>query len=438
MREILTSITALLTATFFVQVSNAAITTMIAIVVAKTGGTQGDVAFIAAMYSIGFLAGCFVSPSQIQRLGFIRAFTAAAAILTITIIALDLTDRVGMWAFLRFSMGAAMAAVLAIADGWLNNKTPNEQRGRVIAIYSIVLGLASMLSQVIFFVMDAESQGFALFFAIAMNLSVVLVAVTSSMAPDTKMKPRKSWRSLSSTSVTANVGAFASGFITTSFVSILPFYLTKHGVTENLVALLLLVTYSGRLLFQWPIGLMSDHIGRRKVLMGISGGILVLMIGSLIFAEGEGRVLGGNEGILLQVMAMLTLFCLGGLMWPVYSISSALAFDRAEETTLVDVSVTLLVINSLGSIVGPFTVMFMTGIIGYYALAATIFFASAITFSVAIIRARKVEEEDDSKPKSIPVPNSSIEMVQTVAEVVEERREEIAMEEASGDNDHMR
>ena len=435
MREILTSIAALLTATFFVQVSNAAITTMIAIVVAKTGGTQGDVAFIAAMYSIGFLAGCFVSPSQIQRLGFIRAFTAAAAILTITIVALDLTDRVGMWAFLRFSMGAAMAAVLAIADGWLNNKTPNEQRGRVIAIYSIVLGLASMLSQVIFFVMDAESQGFALFFAIAMNLAVVLVAVTSSMAPDTKMKPRKSWRSLSSTSVTANVGAFASGFVTTSFVSILPFYLTEHGVTENLVALSLLVTYSGRLLFQWPIGLMSDRIGRRKVLMGLSGGILVLMIVSLIFAEGEGRVLGGDEGILLQVMAMLTLFCLGGLMWPVYSIASALAFDRAGETSLVDVSVTLLVINSIGSIAGPFTVMFMTGIIGYQALATTIFLAIAITFSVTILRARKVIEEDDSRPESIPVPESSIEMVQTVAEVVEERIEEISMEEALSETD---
>ena len=239
-------------ATFFVQASNAAITTMIGILIAGSGGTQGDVALISALYSAGFLAGCFVSPSQIQRLGFIRAFSVAAAILTITIILLDMVDGVGMWAFLRFTMGAAMAAILAIADGWINIRTPNESRGRVIAIYSIVFGLASVLSQGVFLVVDADSENFVLMFAIAMNIAVVLVAVTSAQAPVMPIVKRKSWRSMTGISVTAGVGSFTSGFMTTSFVAIIPFYLTNNGVDDALVATAMIVTYIGPLAVPVP------------------------------------------------------------------------------------------------------------------------------------------------------------------------------------------
>jgi hypothetical protein len=51
-------------ASFLVHASNAAITTMIAIVVAQRGGEQSDVSLIAACYVLGFMLGCFVAPSQ--------------------------------------------------------------------------------------------------------------------------------------------------------------------------------------------------------------------------------------------------------------------------------------------------------------------------------------------------------------------------------------
>jgi hypothetical protein len=50
-------------ASFLVHASNAAITTMIAIVVAQRGGEQSDVSLIAACYALGFMLGCFVIAS---------------------------------------------------------------------------------------------------------------------------------------------------------------------------------------------------------------------------------------------------------------------------------------------------------------------------------------------------------------------------------------
>ena len=428
MRSIFNNISALLAATFFVQASNAAITTMIGIVTAESGGSQGDVAIISSLYSAGFLAGCFVSPSQIQRLGFIRAFSAAAAILTITVILLEMVDGVASWAFLRFSMGASMAAILAIADGWINIRTPNASRGRVIAIYSIVIGLASVLSQVVFLVMDADSENFVLIFAVAMNIAVVLVAITSAQAPVTQIKKRKSWRSLTSTSITANVASFTSGFMATSFVAIVPFYFTKNGLDDALVATTMIVIYLGRLSFQWPIGLMSDRLGRRTVLIVLCAGVGLWCILSILFSPGEGAILKGLEGQFMLWASLVGLFCLGGLMWPIYSVASALAFDRADEDNLIDVSITLLVVNTIGAIVGPLLILSLADYLGANTLPIVMLVVSALTISVAFFRSATVEEPSKPKATAIPIPVSSIEMAQMAAETVSDELEEIAEE----------
>ena len=75
MRAKLAELSPLMAASFLVQTSNAAITTMIAIVIAgQPEGEQSNVALIAACYALGFMAGCcFLAPAQAYRVGLIRA-----------------------------------------------------------------------------------------------------------------------------------------------------------------------------------------------------------------------------------------------------------------------------------------------------------------------------------------------------------------------------
>ena len=68
MREKLGELSPLMLASFLVQASNAAITTMIAIVIAQRGGEQSDVSLIAACYALGFVFGCFAAPSLVLTL----------------------------------------------------------------------------------------------------------------------------------------------------------------------------------------------------------------------------------------------------------------------------------------------------------------------------------------------------------------------------------
>jgi hypothetical protein len=78
-REKLTELSPLMLASFLVQASNAAITTMIAIVIARQpGGEQSDVSLIAASYALGFMLGCFLVPKPMANLTRLHGVFAGA------------------------------------------------------------------------------------------------------------------------------------------------------------------------------------------------------------------------------------------------------------------------------------------------------------------------------------------------------------------------
>jgi MFS family permease len=408
-------------ASFLVQASNAAITTMIAIVIAQRGGEQSDVSLIAACYALGFMLGCFVAPSQVFRVGLIRAYAGAAAVVTMSIVGLELLEGTGLWAFLRFMMGASIAAVLAISDSWMNSNTPSNLRGRVIAIYSIVLGLGALTSQMIFLVADAETDDLVLVFAVVMNFSVVLVALTSSSPPALEPPLKKRFRMLTITSKTASIAVFVSGFATVSIVSIIPFSLTEHGVASELVAMSLAALYLGRLIFQWPVGSLSDRLDRRTMLVALSAVVAALMGLMILVGPGDGEAFSGNLGPLIQGGVFLITLLLGGMLFPIYSVASSLAFDRAQGRSMIDISTSLLVIYSLGSIAGPFTVMAVSEIIEGPALPICVFVACALIIGTGLYRKVSVVKPVEHVPASVISPESSVEMVQAAAEVVEEQ-----------------
>jgi MFS family permease len=420
-RKKLGELSPLLAASLLVQASNAAITTMIAIVISQRGGEQSDVSLIAACYALGFMLGCFVTPSQVFRVGLIRAYAAAAAVVTMAIVGLDLLEGSIQWAFLRFMMGASIAAVLAISDAWMNSNTPIDLRGRVIAIYSIVMGVGALASQMIFLVADAETDDLVLVFAIVMNFAVVLVALTSSSPPTIEPPPKRQFRFLTITSKTASISAFVSGFATVSIISILPFYLTEHGVDGELVALSLAALYLGRLIFQWPVGALSDRLDRRTILVALSAVVALAMVGMILVGPLDGAAFSGELGPLIQGGVFLYVLLLGGMLFPIYSVASTLAFDRAEGKSMIDISTSLLVIYSLGSIAGPFTVMAVSEIIEGPALPVSILVACALIIGTGLFRRVSAVVPTEHVPSAVITPESSVEMVQAAAAVIEEQ-----------------
>ena len=431
MRSVLSKLASLLSASFFVHGSNKAITTMIGITIAISGGRQSDVAMIAACYSLGFITGCFLAPIQIRRVGLIRAFAAATAAMTIAIVALDITGGVVAWSVLRFLMGLSIAIVLAVSDSWINDRAPRDKRGQVIAIQAIVVGLAAIASQLVFLLTDGDAEGFVLVFAITMNAGVVFVALTSASEPTITVRPVQRKDLFTGVPLTPGVNAFASGFVTTSFISVAPFALTTAGLEENRVAIMLAALYCGRLVFQWPVGWVSDRLDRRWVLFGLAAGTSALMMLQLLGPGGQGQYLGDATGPIHTIVALAWVFLLGGVIYPMYTVASGLAFDRAEEGTLAQTSTTLLALSSTGAIVGPFTVMMVGEVAGSSALAICLLVVCSLAALVSFFKQSVSEAADQRAPIGVASPQS-VEMAEATAELVEEKIEAREAEEVAG------
>jgi drug/metabolite transporter (DMT)-like permease len=119
------------------------------------------------------------------------------------------------------------------------------------------------------------------------------------------------------------------------------------------------------------------------------------------------------------------LLVLGGVLFPMYSVASSIAFDRAGGRSMVDISTSLLIAYSVGSIAGPFTIMLTSRIFGDSALHICILMACALTLFIALFKRATTEQSSQITPSAATfVPDTSLEMAHVAGEQAEERLED--------------
>jgi MFS family permease len=129
-------------------------------------------------------------------------------------------------------------------------------------------------------------------------------------------------------------------------------------------------TVLGGALAQWPLGYLSDTLGRRKTLLAAAAAGAIVSVLVVATAARFGIV-----GISLLGTAW------GAVAFPMYSVSVAHANDYADPSDYVMVSSGLLLMYGGGAIIGPFAAsaaMEMVGTSGLYAMTGLVHLSLAI------------------------------------------------------------
>ena len=92
---------------------------------------------------------------------------------------------------------------------------------------------------------------------------------------------------------------------------------------------------------QFPLGRLSDRVDRRKVLVGVAGGAIVV---GLAIAALQPRA----PGLVIGIMIVF-----GALVYPMYAIAVAHANDFAEADEFVRIAGGLLLLLGFGTMLGP-------------------------------------------------------------------------------------
>lgn len=423
MWRVLISLFALITAASLVTLANATMTTVMPLRLLEDGASDALVALFGASFFAGFAVGCFSEPSRILRVGYIRAFAAAAAICTTLAIVMDMTDWPALWIVLRFFMGVSIAAIFASVDGWINNATPEEMRGTVYSVYGWCIGAAAVLGQFMLSVWDGLAPGFVTVLALAFNVAVTLVALTRASAPSAEPTaahagaPAASAGSLAVTSWTAMLSAFYTGLVVTAILATLPAILSQAGVSEAAIGIVIGSYFIGRLVLQIPIGVIADRTDLRlliAVIAALTGAVAV--IGWFLIVVDVARII--DEAAALNQLAFLAVAALmGGITLPVYTLSVSLAFARAGGQPPVRIATTLLLSNSVGAVAGPLIVASLLPGFGWIALVWVILAASVAMTGLALVGRVRSKALGPSVTPIVDIPATSLELTGSVAEV---------------------
>jgi MFS family permease len=227
-----------------------------------------------------------------------------------------------------------------IVESWLNARSGDATRGRVLSAYMAVNLCALALGQVL--LLAAPSKSFELFVLVSILISLATVPIVLSRAPAPALAqvPRLPMRRLISISPLGTMGCLSAGIATGAWWSLTPVVIYSIENLEVHVALFMIATILGGLAAQWPIGRLSDHFDRRTVLLTVAFSAAVSSVWIAAFVD-RSFALSVAGGIFQ-----------GATLFSVYALSVAHANDRQQDHGIVALSAGLLLIYGLGAISG--------------------------------------------------------------------------------------
>ncbi len=352
--------------------------TVVAIRAELAGFGIGVTGVVMAMYYVGFLGGAWIVPRVIGGVGHIRVYAALASLCSSTALIHALAAQPVLWAAMRLLSGFAMAGLYIVAEAWLNDAATNDTRGRLLSIYMIAVmgGIAG--GQVLLAVVDTSGAAPFIVASVLISLAVLPITLSVRSAPEFRWVPHLPVRKIWQAAPLGVVGGFGAGLAHSAVLALGAVYGARAGMNVARIALFMGLLVAGSVVFQWPIGALSDRIHRRRA---------VLLVTAL--ATGLAVVLAMLDP--LGNAVLVAVFVFGGLTFPVYSVSLSHINDHVPVGTAISVSALFVFVAGVGAIVGPLVASAAIAAAGppglFWALAVE--YAAIAVFAVGRISVRR-------------------------------------------------
>ena len=376
MTGILRPVTALLLSASILMMGNGLFGVLVPIRADIEHFTSYDIGFMGSFHFAGLMIGCLIWPRIMGTVGHIRAFAALTALATMTPLMHAMWTMPWMWWGLRAINGLVFAGLFMIIESWLTGASQPETRGRVLGAYAMTnLTVVTVGMQLI---SAGQPSSFELFSLVAIlySLAAVPIALTRQSAPQPppRAKMRLGW--LITVSPAAVFGCFAAGLVNSAFWTFSPLFAQGEGLSVRNTALFMSLAVLGGAVSQWPIGRLSDKLGRRAVAIVVCA--VASMAGVALYATS-----GANATALFGLAVLY-----GSMAFTVYTLCVAHANDLVHRKRAVEVSSGLLLVFSAGAILGPMMASAMMQTFGHSGLYLHTALAHAGIALVMLLRAR--------------------------------------------------
>jgi MFS family permease len=294
----------------------------------------------AASTFLGVILGPWLTPAAIRWLGIRRLLLTCLALNIATFQLMRVLDSVAAWFMLRAALGLTGSTIFTTTEAWINLLASGRGRGRVIGLYIAALSAGFAAGPLL--LSFTGIQGWLPFVAASAIVAVSAMPLlgVGDHAHHLGREPGSGVLAIFAKAPFIVFTTALAGFYEQVTLSLLPVWGLRIGLDMALAPATLTAVYLGAITLQLPIGWLSDHMRRLRVLRlcaaaGALGAALLALVG----------------GSVLPLYAVLFLW--GGMATGIYPVALSMAGERFSGADLVSVNAAMIMSYGLGGLIGP-------------------------------------------------------------------------------------
>ncbi len=339
---------------------------LIAIIFEQDGVSSSMNGFHATGLYLGILIASPLMEAPLRRFGYKPIILIGGFTVAISLALFPLWKSFWFWFLLRLAIGIGDHMLHFATQTWITSFSPKDRLGRNISLYGLFFGLGFAAGPLMTgFVKINTTLPFIISSAISLAAWLTVWLLNNERPEhDTDSSSFfgtiKRFGKVFKYAWVAFLPPFGYGFLEASLNGNFPVYAMRSGIGVDAVALLLPAFAIGGILSQLPLGVLSDKLGRRNVLM-------VVTLAGFISFTAAGLLENSTIGLLI------CFFLAGTVVGSTFSLGISYMADLLPKQLLPAGNLMCGIFFSFGSISGPFigglAIQWLKGISFFYVIS---------------------------------------------------------------------
>jgi len=320
---------------------------LLAIILEKNGISSSVNGLHATGIYIGVLIASPFMEKPMKKFGFKPMIIIGGLLVFVSMALFPIWEALWFWFVLRIAIGIGDNMLHFGTQTWITTTASKATRGKSIAYYGLSFGLGFAVGPLMTRLLSiSEAVPFIVSAVLSMLVWASMFFVRNSWPEEsvdvsTQTSSMKRFIQTGKIAWVALLPGFGYGFLEATLHGIFPIYGMRIGHDVDILALIIPCFAFGSILSQIPLGILSDRIGRRNVLL------IVLSLG--IFSFISAAILETS------VAALFITFTLAGVfVGSLYSLGISYMTDLLPTALLPAGNLLVAITFSIGSVSGPF------------------------------------------------------------------------------------
>ncbi len=346
---------------------------LLSTILQNRGISSSMIGLNSAMAGIAAMMAAPVTTQMAKAFGTAQTMILAILVAAVSALGFYAAPDFWMWFPLRLAFHGSITTLFILSEFWINDAAPPKKRGLVLGIYATVLAFGFAAGPQLFSLLGSRGIAPFLVGSLIILAAAIPIFIARKESPLLETEQEYHFARYIFLVPTATAAVFIFGAVEAGGLSLFSVFATGVGFSERQWSQLLSIMGIGNIVFQIPLGLLSDRLRDKRPLLTLLA--LVGLTGSLMMPQ-----LVHN-----WYLMALVLFFWGGSVSGLYTVGLSHLGSRLSGSDLAAANAAFLFCYAVGTVAGPQAIGSAIDLAGAngFAWAIAAFFATYVLLSGA-------------------------------------------------------